>query len=111
MIQVVYTPAQFRVTVRGHAHSGEPGRELVCAAVSALAVALSENVKQLRRLGLLRELRLQLRPGLAEIRCVPRMGARGVTRVILGAFCMGWAKLAREYPEYVAFQNGGGKAE
>ena len=44
MIQVTYYRQYNRVTVEGHAGSGPEGHDLVCSAVSALALTLAGNV-------------------------------------------------------------------
>ena len=44
MIQVIYYRQYNRVTVEGHAGSGPDGHDLVCSAVSALALTLAGNV-------------------------------------------------------------------
>lgn len=107
MIQVLYQPRYYRVTVRGHARSGEPGRDLVCAAVSALAVTLTENVSAMERAGQLRAVTLDLRPGLAEVQCQPRAGSRLAAKTVLNAVCLGLERLAREYPAYLRYEARG----
>lgn len=104
MIQVLYQPKYFRISVRGHARSGEPGRDLVCAAVSALAVTLAENVTAMERAGQLRAVELTLRPGLAQVQCQPRSGSRATTKLVLNAVCLGLERLSREYPEYLSYE-------
>ncbi len=104
MIRVVYHPKYFRVSVRGHARSGEPGRDLVCAAASALAVTMAENVTAMERAGQVRELQVTLRSGLAEVCCVPRAGHRATARLVMNAVCLGWERLAREYPEFLSYE-------
>ena len=44
MILVTYYRSYNRLTVEGHAHSGEPGKDLVCASASILAYTLAANV-------------------------------------------------------------------
>ena len=104
MIHVLYHPKYCKVSVRGHARSGEPGRDLVCAAASALAVTLAENVTAMERAGQVRELQVTLRPGLAEVCCVPRAGHRATARLVMNVIGMGWERLAREYPEFLRYE-------
>ena len=44
MIEVIYYREKNRVSISGHAFSGEAGHDLVCAGVSALAYTLAANV-------------------------------------------------------------------
>ena len=41
---------EFGIRLRGHAGSGEPGRDLICAGVSALVLALREGLAVVSRL-------------------------------------------------------------
>ena len=68
MIRVEYNPRATRLLVQGHAGSGDPGRDLVCAGVSALLLALREELLALEEEGKLSIRRLQLEPGYADIR-------------------------------------------
>ena len=46
MIRAEYVPREHTLLVRGHAGSGDPGRDLVCAGVSALVLALREELRR-----------------------------------------------------------------
>ena len=48
MIHVTYYRQYNRVTVDGHAGSGPEGHDLVCSAVSALALTLAGNVAYMK---------------------------------------------------------------
>ena len=50
MIQVTYYKSYNRVTVEGHALSGAPGHDLVCAGASTLAYTLAANVVHIMEL-------------------------------------------------------------
>lgn len=69
MIRVEADTAGLALAVRGHAGSGDPGRDLICAGVSALVLALREELLWLESRGQLSLDTLQLEPGLALIRC------------------------------------------
>ena len=45
MIHVTYHRQYNRVTIKGHAGSGPEGHDLVCAAVSAIALTLAGNIR------------------------------------------------------------------
>ena len=71
MIRAEYSERELRLQVRGHAGSADPGRDLICAAASALLLALREELLALEEAGRLSIRRLRLEPGLAEFACVP----------------------------------------
>lgn len=88
-------PAPTRITLRGHAGSGEFGRDLVCAAVSALALTLAENLKYQCRPGIC------LRPGDADLSCVCTPEAER----LFDSFWHGFRLLAQMYPESVQLDS------
>lgn len=51
MIRVEYDAPALRLWVEGHAQSGPPGQDLVCAAVSGLTVTLAEALRQMESQG------------------------------------------------------------
>ena len=81
MIRAEYVPHEHTLLVRGHAGSGDPGRDLVCAGVSALVLALREELLQLEEEGMVNIRRLQLEPGYADIRCIPAAKGEGTERL------------------------------
>ena len=104
MIQVTYYRNYHRLTVEGHARSGAPGHDLVCAGASTLAYTLAANVGNLEALGHVQETTVVLEPGKAEIGCRPRNGARAVVARIFEAVCVGFELLARDNPEYISYE-------
>lgn len=71
MIEILYDRAEPRLTLRGHAGEGVPGRDIVCAGVSALVYALALQVEAMEKRGLAADVHVQLRRGRADIRCRP----------------------------------------
>ena len=104
MIQVIYHRKYYRVTVEGHAKSGEFGRDLICAACSTLAVTLAENVAALESTGSVREMTAELSSGSAQISCAPVSQFKSIVRVIFDAICMGFDRLSKEYPDYISYE-------
>ena len=51
MIEIVYYKNHNRLTITGHAQSGEPGKDLVCAGVTTLVYTLASNVQELEAAG------------------------------------------------------------
>ena len=76
--------------VRGHAGYGEYGKDIVCAAASALVYALAGRLRETGRLE-----RFQSAPGYAEI-----VGTGDCAREFALVRC-GRALLARQYPDRV----------
>ena len=104
MIQVVYYRKYNRLTVKGHAHAGEPGHDLVCAACSALAYTLAANVGNMEANGHARNVMMKLEPGDAEICCDVRSGSRMMVARIFEAICVGFEMLATDKPQYISYE-------
>lgn len=104
MIKVTYFREHSRVTVKGHAYSDEPGKDLVCAGVSALAFTLAENVGYMQQSGYVRDVTVKMDPGDCEIACRPKGKYKDTVRLILEAVCVGFALLAASTPEYITYE-------
>lgn len=78
------------LTVRGHARHGQPGQDIVCAAVSALVYALAGVLQEKGQLA-----RGDIREGYADI-----AGAGDCAREFALVRC-GLEMLAGQYPESV----------
>ena len=81
------------VTLEGHALSDVYGKDLICAAVSALALTLAANAEDLE------EAEILLEPGNSRISCSP--DAAGMFDCI----CKGFQLLAEKFPEHVYFSE------
>ena len=101
MIRVSFCPEDYAVRITGHAGSGPKGRDLLCAAVSALALTLERNVAQMDRLGWLTEQQVSLEPGNALIRCRPRKDCAGAVKLIFAGIWAGFTLLAEKWPEFL----------
>ena len=104
MIKVIYYREHYRVTVDGHASSGEAGHDLVCAGASTLVYTLAANVGNLESAGRVRSPVVNLAPGRAEVSCRPKGKYEAVVRCILNAVCVGFELMADQYPEYIAYE-------
>ena len=100
MVQISWRPESF-LQVRGHAGSGEKGRDLVCAAVSALVLTLAANTDRMVRAGWVTDPVIRLAEGSALIRCDPCPEYRAAAELVFGSVCAGFLLLAEKYPEYV----------
>ena len=104
MIEVTYHREYGRVTIEGHANSGDPGHDLVCAGVSALAYTLAANVGNLEARGMVRRPTVVLEPGKAEIEAKPKPSHKATAALIFQSVCVGFEVLADSYPEYVSYE-------
>lgn len=104
MIQVVYYRNYNRLTIEGHAHSGEPGHDLVCAGASTLAYTLAANVGHLEAMGQVQDVIVKLEPGNAVIGCRPKNKYTAIAARIFEAICVGFEILAADNHEYIAYE-------
>lgn len=81
------------VTLKGHACSDVYGKDLVCAAVSALALTLAANVEGNEHA------EVSLKPGNSRISCHPEAAG------IFDCICKGFQLLAEKFPEHVYFSE------
>ena len=104
MIKVIYYRNYNRVTVEGHANSGEPGHDLVCAAASTLAYTLAANVANMADNRQLIIEDMELCEGKAEIRCKPHHRFKATVSMVMAAVCVGFELLAHDYPQYITYE-------
>ena len=106
MIEVTYErkKKKLKLTVKGHARSDEPGKDLVCAAASILVYTLAEDVSNLcddkRRF---RRPVIRISEGDSTISCCPVYGMSSVTMLVFDSICHGFGILESKYPEYIKF--------
>ena len=84
MIEVIYD-GRCSMEIRGHAGTAAKGKDLICAAVTALTLTLQENCRE-----------SGIRSGKAWL--------RGGNPEIFHAIGRGFALLARQYPYAVHYQ-------
>lgn len=105
MIDVTYDRKRLILKVKGHAHSGEAGHDLVCAAASILVYTLAANVTELcadrRRV---RRPVLEIKEGNATISCAPVHGMQAVTTLVFDTVCAGFDVLQQQCPENLTYQ-------
>lgn len=104
MIQAVYYSKYNRLTVTGHAGAAEPGQDLICASASMLAYTLAANVANMAGAGQVRQPIIKLDEGDAEISCNPRHNLKNSVTLVFDSVCIGFALLAKDYPEFVAYE-------
>ena len=104
MVHILYYRDTPSLRLRGHAGAGEPGKDPVCAAVSALALTLAYNVAQLVTQGNATRPEIRLEQGDSAIRCRSRGRSQPVVTLMFDTVCAGFALLQSLYPELVDYR-------
>lgn len=106
MIDVVFDPARWKLTVEGHAQSAEAGKDLVCAAATILIYTLSDSLEEAERRGYTLGVRENISSGSAMVQAAPRSGEYDSMKTLTTIFetiCRGFTLLAEQFPEYVDY--------
>lgn len=82
------------ITIRGHAHYAEPGKDIVCSAVSVLVQNLIQSIEELTT----DKIEYDMSPGKVDIKfwCLS-----DPSKVLVDAFFIGIKGIAETYPENV----------
>ena len=104
MIHVIYHKTYNRVTIEGHALSGVPGHDLVCAGCSTLAYTLAANVRNLELQEQVRDAVVTLEPGKAEISCKPNRKYKSIVAIIFYSVCVGFELLAQDNSQFISYE-------
>ena len=104
MIRVTYYRLFNRVTIEGHAGTGPEGHDLVCAAVSALALTLAGNVSYMGSQEAVHGVITKLEEGSAEIQCTPYRRYKDSVEQIFRSICVGFELLSTKYPENISYE-------
>lgn len=82
------------VKIRGHAHYAEPGKDIVCAAVSVLVQTLIQSVEELTT----DRIEYSMQPGTVDIKfwCLSDQ-----SKVLIDAFFIGIKGVAAAHPDNV----------
>lgn len=103
MIEVIYYREKNRVSISGHAFSGEAGHDLVCAGVSALAYTLAANVGNMEDQGQAEDVKIKLEKGSGTIRCRAVEGCEDMVRRIFEAVCVGFEIMSANFPKNISY--------
>jgi len=91
-----------KLRIRGHAAAAPRGEDLVCAAVSALALTAGQSAQLLMQQDLLtRPPMVRLEAGDALVVVTPRNTALAEVLMCFWTVQCGLFALARQYPEYI----------
>ncbi len=104
MITVTYYRAQNRVTVKGHAYSGEKGHDLVCASASILVYTLASFVANTAEAGQISNPTINVSEGRAFIYCNAPKRYKALVTLAFDTVCSGFELLARDYPENISYE-------
>ena len=104
MIAVTYLRNQHKLTIAGHACSGEPGHDLVCASASILAYTLAASVANMSAAKQVRGAKIHLEEGAGVISCKPVRRFNAPVTLIFDTLCAGYELLANNYPDNVSYE-------
>ena len=82
------------ITVSGHAGYAEPGKDIVCAAVSTLAQTLIASIEDLTQ----DQITYVIQPGTVDIK---HGNLSEQAQLLIDSFFIGCQMVAEQYPEYV----------
>ena len=103
MIQAVYHRKFHRLSIEGHARSGEPGHDLVCAAASILAITLANAVLNMAECGQVRDPKVELEEGMGEVSCRTIHKYEAPVTLIFDTLCAGFELLSAQYPDNISY--------
>ena len=104
MIKVTYHRDINRVLVEGHAHSGEVGHDLVCAAASTLLTTLASFSRNTLEAKQSESVSLKLNSGDGEVECEAKTPYKPSITLVFDAICGGFELLARDYPDNITYE-------
>ena len=104
MIKVIYHRDRNRVSITGHARSGEAGHDLICASASILAYTLASFVMNAKETKQVYNPKTDLRDGDALISCDPPSKYKSSVTLVFDSICGGFELLERNYPANVSFE-------
>ena len=107
MIKVVYHRDINRVTMEGHAQSGEVGHDLVCASASILVYTLASFVENMKKARQAYNPTVVLKEGDALISCEPPIRHKGAVTLVFDSICAGFELLAHDYPDNISYEMRG----
>lgn len=96
MIEVRIRPEYIEIS--GHAGYAEPGKDIVCAAVTALTQTLIQSIDDLTDDLTDDEIEYRISPGKAEIEY---RNLSEKSKTLVDSFFVGICLIAEEFPEYV----------
>lgn len=93
--------APLHIKINGHASFAEPGRDIVCAGASALAMTLYLALKEKLEAGWLEAAVLDCDSGNAHLYALPQEPYALAIKTLFEVFSNGLRAMAEAYPEYI----------
>lgn len=105
MIDIYYDRKHNKVTVTGHAMSAEPGKDLICSAVSILVHTLGRCAEHIS-MDMMRFTKptIEIAEGRAKIEINPNKAMKSLTTFTMDRICEGFHMLSEQYPENVHYE-------
>lgn len=104
MIRAVYHREQNKIVIEGHAYSGEPGHDLICASASMLVYTLAASVESMQKHGHITDAVIDLDKGNGVVGCEAYEQYKAAITLIFDSICAGYELLAENYPEKVSYE-------
>ena len=104
MIKVSYRRDRNRVSVTGHAQSGEAGHDLVCASCTIIVYTLASFVENMKVARQVYNPKTELCEGDAIISCDAPNKYKGSITLVFDSICGGFELLARQYPDNISYE-------
>ena len=104
MVTVIYQRDINRVSVEGHARSGEVGHDLVCASASILAYTLASFVENMKIEGQTKHHKVELKEGRTLISCDAPKRYKSAVTLVFDSICAGFELLAHDYPDNISYK-------
>ena len=83
-----------KITIQGHAHYAEAGKDIVCAAVSTLVQTLIQSIEDLTE----DKIKYDISPGMVDINY---RNLSEKAQILIDSFFVGVQMIANEYPDNV----------
>jgi len=98
MIEITYHPGRYALSVTGHAGYAEPGRDIVCAGVSALAYTAARVLSEMNEKGQLRVFLPDTAGRDFALSCVPKRGYEREAEALFEHVLTGFRMMEERYP-------------
>ena len=98
MIEVKFTPSEYKLEVSGHAGYAETGKDIICSAVSILFYTLAQSLSE-ARYALEEDPVVNVSDGV--ISCAPQGKYEATVGMIFWTILNGIQLLAEDEPDYV----------
>ena len=95
---IVITKTEHGITVKGHANYAEPGKDIVCAAISTLAQTLIYSIEDLAE----SQIKYHISPGTVDIKY---WDLSKDAQLLVNSFFIGCQMIADNYPDNVRVEK------